>query len=82
MLFHAAYASSLPCGVVGNTVGFHRATPGSFPSKGASFLFSGGGEGLDASFFVFWGRVRLSEWQGVLPLAAFCILFNQVSSIV
>ena len=22
--------------------------------------------------------VRLSEWQGVLPLAAFCILFNKV----
>ena len=28
-----------PCGVVGNTVGFHPATPGSIPGKGAFFFF-------------------------------------------
>ena len=31
--------STFPCGVVGNTVGFHPATPGSIPGKGALLLF-------------------------------------------
>ena len=37
--------STFPCGVVGNTVGSHPATPGSIPGKGDlifSFFFLGG----------------------------------------
>ena len=38
--FFVFFFHKFPCGVVGNTVGFHPATPGSIPGKGALFFFT------------------------------------------